>query len=132
LGQTILIVSHDPSIARQVNRVMAIRDGKTSSEMVRKQLRSKDTMIPADQPAEDHFEELTIVDAAGRLQIPKTYRERMALGKRVRLEMVDDGVLIRPVKEELPGSATESEIESVEIKGHWKKWLNLFLKVGSS
>jgi ABC-type lipoprotein export system ATPase subunit/bifunctional DNA-binding transcriptional regulator/antitoxin component of YhaV-PrlF toxin-antitoxin module len=132
LGQTILIVSHDPNIARQVNRVMAIRDGKTSSEMVRKQFGSKDAKIPAEQPPEDHFEELTIVDAAGRLQIPKAYRERMALGKRVRLEMVDDGVLIRPMKEDLPGSVTESGIESVEIKGRWKKWLNQFLKDGSS
>ena len=30
-GLTILIVSHDPEIARQVGRVVAIRDGKTAT-----------------------------------------------------------------------------------------------------
>src|SRR5262245_20019126 len=35
-GLTIVIVSHDPQIARYVGRVVAIRDGKTSSETIRK------------------------------------------------------------------------------------------------
>ena len=30
-GLTVMIVSHDPNIARYVERVVAIRDGKTSS-----------------------------------------------------------------------------------------------------
>src|SRR5262245_27632816 len=33
---TVVIVSHDPQIARRVDRVVAIRDGKTSSETIRR------------------------------------------------------------------------------------------------
>ncbi len=36
LGLTTLIVSHDPTIARHVERVVAIRDGKLASETIRK------------------------------------------------------------------------------------------------
>ena len=35
-GLTVVIVSHDPNVARYVERVVAIRDGKTSSETMRK------------------------------------------------------------------------------------------------
>ena len=41
LGLTILIVSHDPTIARHVGRVMAIRDGKAASETVRRRRSSQ-------------------------------------------------------------------------------------------
>ena len=34
LGLTIIIVTHDRALAQRVNRVVAIRDGKTASEMV--------------------------------------------------------------------------------------------------
>ena len=34
-GLTVVIVSHDPNVARYVERVVAIRDGKTSSETMR-------------------------------------------------------------------------------------------------
>lgn len=36
LGLTIVIVTHDPNLARKVNRVVAIRDGKTSAERIAK------------------------------------------------------------------------------------------------
>src|SRR5687768_7248427 len=37
LGLTMLIVSHDPGIARHVDRVVAVRDGKVASETLRLQ-----------------------------------------------------------------------------------------------
>ncbi len=47
---------------------------------------------------EEHaFTELTVLDSAGRLQIPKEYREHFEIKRRVQLEMQDDGILIRPV-----------------------------------
>jgi ABC-type methionine transport system ATPase subunit len=101
LGLTTLIVTHDPAIARQVNRVVAIRDGKTSSETVR-------TLRPKAAPAaslsggateEEHFEELVVLDSAGRLQVPKAYLHHLNIRGRVRLELTEEGVLIRPVPE---------------------------------
>jgi ABC-type lipoprotein export system ATPase subunit/bifunctional DNA-binding transcriptional regulator/antitoxin component of YhaV-PrlF toxin-antitoxin module len=99
LGTTILIVSHDPQISTHVARVVAIRDGKTSSETLRH------TAEPA--PAEDadgteqprhSFVEYTVLDPAGRLQVPEEYRERYGIGGRVTLEATEDGIVIRPVE----------------------------------
>ena len=100
LGVTILVVSHDRTIVRHVGRVMAIRDGKAASETVRRAPRPADgpSAVPADQePAvhhDDHYEELLVLDSAGRLQITKAYREALGIKGRVRMEMTDDGALV--------------------------------------
>ena len=86
LGLTILIVSHDPSIARHVDRVVAIRDGRLATEIR--------------QTKGDAVEEWAIMDDQGRIQIPPDYREALGLEERVTLEMVEEGVLIRPKKAE--------------------------------
>ena len=101
LGVTILIVSHDRTIVRHVGRVMAIRDGKTAGETVRRARPAADqpatgemAPIHADAHHDDHYEELLVLDSAGRLQIPKAYREALGIGDRVRMEMGDDGTLV--------------------------------------
>ena len=96
LGVTILIVSHDPGIARHVQRVMAIRDGKTASET--RWRPAEDTASAEDGGLSEgeHLEELVVLDSAGRLQVPKVYREALNIGERVKMELVEDGVLIRP------------------------------------
>ena len=100
LGMTTLIVSHDPHVARQVDRVVSIRDGKTSSETVRVQRRAtpSGTENEVEDEEEQQFEELTVLDSAGRLQLPKSYREALNIEDRVQLELDDDRVIIRPVK----------------------------------
>lgn len=105
LGITLLIVSHDPGIARHVNRVIAIRDGKLSTETIRQNGSNPGSNASTDNakpeqdggPAEDHFKELTVLDSAGRLQIPKEYLEKLNIKGRVELELQDDGVMIRPI-----------------------------------
>lgn len=93
LGLTIVIVSHDPQIASHVARVVAIRDGKTSSETLRQPAEAGDT---EDTP--HSFIEYTVLDPAGRLQVPEEYRERYGIGGRVTLEAGPDGIVIRPVE----------------------------------
>jgi len=95
LGVTILIVSHDPTIARHVGRVMAIRDGKTAGETVRK--RNGNSAPESAAEEDEHFEELVVLDSAGRLQIPKSYREALDIQGRVRMEMIEGNIVIRPV-----------------------------------
>ena len=115
-GLTTIIVTHDPQVASAVDRVVTIRDGRTSSEAVRRvadtlpsspQLSSGQAVQAVeaalaqgleDMSASMHvYEEYVVVDAAGRLQIPPEVCERTGIGSRVTLEEVEEGVLIRPV-----------------------------------
>ena len=111
-GLTTLIVSHDPGIARHVDRVVAISDGKMATETVRQSalIGAADGESVADQHAwegeEDIFEELVVLDSAGRLQVPKEYLEHFDIGLRARLDLTEDGILIRP--------APQSELQGAE------------------
>ena len=80
LGVTIVVVTHDRRISSAVDRYVAIRDGKTSSEFVRRQSYSDEfAEITIHAPAEDSHEELAVIDKAGRLQLPKEYLEQVGL-----------------------------------------------------
>ena len=116
-GLTICIVSHDPLVARHVGRVVAIRDGKLASETVRRRPLADAAIAVEDLEAaetgaawEDHFEELIVLDSAGRLQIPKSYREQLAISNRVEMEVTDRGLLIRPAQN-LEETSSQSEIQ---------------------
>lgn len=130
LGLTILIVSHDPAIARQVNRVVAIRDGQVATETVRRKVGYQASANSILAVEEDHYEEMTVMDKAGRLQIPKSYREKLKLGKRVRLELVEHGVLIHPISEDQSPITIKETPVLREEKGIWKNLLHRFTKNG--
>lgn len=79
-GQTILIVTHDMALSKKVKRVVAIRDGKISSERILKEAyadRVKETNI--DWRAEDTQNEYAILDKAHRVQIPQELIEALKL-----------------------------------------------------
>lgn len=100
-GVTTLIVSHDATIARHVQRVVAIRDGKTSSETVRVDSAQKSDVAQDGQMFvhhEEQFEELVVLDSAGRLQVPKEYLERFSIKGRAKLEVSENGIMILPVE----------------------------------
>lgn len=121
LGLTIVIVTHDPRIAARVDRVVAIRDGRTSTETVRRPtVSAPDTpeqpstarraahakRAPEQDPGRElghHYDEYVVLDAAGRLQVPRAYLEQLGIGERARLELREDGILIRPPEEETRG-----------------------------
>jgi putative ABC transport system ATP-binding protein len=54
LGLTTIIVTHDPRIAGQVDRVVAIRDGKTSTETIRQVSQLEQAMIGELPPSGGH------------------------------------------------------------------------------
>ena len=98
-GQTILIVTHDVALSRKVKRVVAIRDGKISSERVLKEKyadRLKESNI--DWHTEETQEEFAIVDKAGRVQIPSELLKEIGLKDNKVSVTVKDGqvVLSRP------------------------------------
>jgi ABC-type lipoprotein export system ATPase subunit/bifunctional DNA-binding transcriptional regulator/antitoxin component of YhaV-PrlF toxin-antitoxin module len=105
LGLTIVIVSHDPEIAQHVERVVAIRDGKLASETVRRKATTS-----ADDTHQEQFEELIVLDSAGRLQIPQTYREQLNIQHRVEMEVTDSGILIRPAQN-LDETSSQGEMQ---------------------
>ncbi len=95
-GVTIIIVTHDPDIAARVDRVVAIRDGRTSTEIFRR------TETRAGRPAIVH-DEYVLVDAAGRLQIPREMLERLAISERAKLVVGDGRLEVLPEQRDLDG-----------------------------
>lgn len=87
LGTTIIIVTHDMSLSRKVNRVVAIRDGKTSSEFIRRHKYSSAISEMGRFLDEDSHEELVVMDRAGRIQLPKEYLDAMHVTHKDKLRM---------------------------------------------
>jgi ABC-type lipoprotein export system ATPase subunit len=87
-GVTIVVATHDPLVSGQVRRTVAIRDGRVSSEVLRHR---------TSEAEEHHVEtEYAVLDRVGRLQLPRDYVEALGLADRVRLELEDDHITIRP------------------------------------
>ena len=96
LGLTIVIVTHDRLLAKKVNRVVSIRDGKTSSEMIMRQS-YREQMDNLSGLSDDVMtqEEFTVMDRANRLQIPAHMLQEIgAKGNKVKLEVVDGRIVI--------------------------------------
>lgn len=93
-GITIVIVTHDIKLANHIDRVVAIRDGRTSSEIIRKKSMAEELgelgdIVNADESGEDLREELIVLDRSGRLQIPKDYIKSLGIkgGDKVKVEL---------------------------------------------
>jgi len=106
---TIITVTHDTRIADQVDRVVAIRDGKTSTERVRRVRSAQDggpevpeqrfeTTVEAVAKMEEHvtYHEYVVLDAAGRLQIPRDYLEKLGISDRAQVDLTEEGIIIKP------------------------------------
>ena len=75
-GTTVVMVTHDHEVENHVDRILRIRDGRTSTE----------TTVGTG--------ELVILDPAGRLQLPKSVLEASQLGSRVRVRAEKGRVVI--------------------------------------
>ncbi len=99
---TVLIVSHDAKIAEEVGRVVAIRDGKTSAEIVRAGRSAESVeaalvgMAESANASNQEFVEVAVLDSAGRIQIPKEIRDKLGINRRAIIEQTENGVIIRP------------------------------------
>lgn len=79
-GVTVVIVTHDIRITDKVDRIVTIRDGRTSLEAIR--------------GPEKTLDEFVVLDNAGRLQLPKDYVEKLNLKGRVRVLLTEDHITI--------------------------------------
>lgn len=104
LGITIIIVTHDIDIAAVVDRTIAIRDGRTSTETVRREAplvetENEYTPLPSaviGLPSQTHRESV-LIDRVGRLQLPKEALESIAFNGRAEVRIVGDHVEVWPV-----------------------------------
>ena len=79
-----VMVTHDRQLERFVDRVVQIRDGRTSTEK-----------RWVEQAGELVHDEVLIMDRAGRIQLPRAYVEKLRLKGRVRAHLEEDGIWIR-------------------------------------
>lgn len=97
-GQTIVIVTHDVALSKQVQRVVAIRDGKFSSERILKEQYSLEGATTINWQDEETQEEYAIIDRAGRIQIPKDMlTEAGIVDNKLRIEVKDGKIVLEKV-----------------------------------
>ncbi len=98
LGTTIVIVTHDQAVAGEVRRTVAIRDGRTSTEVLRRSevdaATGHETLVAR---------EYAMLDRAGRLQLPAEYTRALGMRDRVALELEPDHIAVRPDDSEPEG-----------------------------
>ena len=89
-GVTVVVVTHDPLVAEHVNRTVAIRDGRTSSEVLRR--------TEVDEEGEHTLvsEEFAVLDRVGRLQLPSEFVDALDLEQLVRLTLDPDHINVWP------------------------------------
>lgn len=89
---TIVIVTHDPQVAARVDRIVGIRDGRTSTE-IRRSRNHKDG-----SPQDDEW---VILDKTGRLQLPQVYVDSLLMRGRVKVRLEEDHVSVWPAKDNI-------------------------------
>jgi ABC-type lipoprotein export system ATPase subunit len=98
LGITIVIVTHDNMISNHVERVVSIRDGKTSSEFILKEeYRDFALQNTAERTAsKETHDEFVVVDRYGRLQLPKNFAAALGIDKtgKARVELRKGEIII--------------------------------------
>ncbi|MEG8276064.1 ABC transporter ATP-binding protein [Streptomyces sp. AHA2] len=90
LGTTVVVVTHDQAVAGEVRRTVAIRDGRTSTEVLRR------TEVDAAGRESWVAREYAMLDRAGRLQLPSEYTAALDMRDRVLLELEEDHIQVRP------------------------------------
>jgi ABC-type lipoprotein export system ATPase subunit len=90
LGTTVVVVTHDQAVAGEVRRAVAIRDGRTSTEVLRR--------TEVDEAGQESLvaREYAMLDRAGRLQLPAEYTTALGMRDRVLLELAEDHIQVRP------------------------------------
>jgi ABC-type lipoprotein export system ATPase subunit len=103
LGITIITVTHDAAIAAVMDRTIAIRDGRTSTETVRREepLEAVDGYVPAASAviglsSETHRESI-LIDRVGRLQLPKEALDNLPFNGRAEVRILEDHVELWPL-----------------------------------
>lgn len=100
LGVTVVLVSHDRSISKMVDRVVAISDGRTSKEFI-KRVNIKERFADIDKELESNtHDEVAVIDKRGRIHVPEDYIQELKIKGKVKMEIQDKKIIITPYMEE--------------------------------
>ena len=91
LGVTVIVVTHDQAVGAVADRMVAIRDGRTSSERLR-----VEPQAAGGPGAADTAREYAVVDRAGRLQIPQDYLRAAGITDRAALRLEGGRIIVEP------------------------------------
>ncbi|GAA4993743.1 ABC transporter ATP-binding protein [Kitasatospora paranensis] len=89
LGTTVVIVTHDPMVAGEVRRTVAVRDGRTSTEVLRRTVTAEDG---SEQVSEREY---VVLDRAGRVQLPPAFLRALGMERRVAVDLAADHIAVR-------------------------------------
>lgn len=110
---TIVIVTHDLTLAKQVKRVVSIRDGRTSSELIRRVAPEEENGLNTIESAEfgTHIE-YAVMDRSGRIQVPEHYLEALGAvdADKVLLQLEEDRIMLLPMQTRVRISADHRRI----------------------
>lgn len=95
-GVTVIIVTHDISLANKVDRVVMISDGRVTTEKIMKEKYKENITALNDENFDMSavHEEYSVVDKAGRLKLSDEIREQIGMNSRVKVEVIDGKVVI--------------------------------------
>lgn len=100
-GVTVIIVTHDVSLANKVDRVVMISDGRVTTEKIMKEKYKENISALNDENFDMSkvHEEYSVVDKAGRLKLSDEIREQIGMNSRVKVEVIDGKVVISSTEE---------------------------------
>jgi peptide/nickel transport system ATP-binding protein len=104
-GTTVLLVTHDPLVASRVDRVVTMRDGRTSTEIHRQRQGEDGTA-----PSRVSEEEWVIVDPVGRLQLPHAYVNTLEMRELVKVHLEPDHLSVWPKNADERGQGEEQQV----------------------
>jgi len=97
LGLTIIIVTHDISLANKVSRVIMVSDGKISTEKIMKEeyRRNLDELTTENLAQVESHEEYSVMDKAHRVQLSEDFLELAGIDtNKVKVEVKDGKIII--------------------------------------
>ncbi len=127
-GLTIILVTHDVAVASEVDRTLAIRDGRISTETIRRgtpvtlePVESGVSGVSGDTRASrkggtsaviglslDTHRESILVDPVGRMQLPREALERLPVRGRLEVQILDDHIELWPISTPTSADGHES------------------------